>query len=401
MPAGTITLTNGSASVTGSGTSFSSELKANDFLYAVVGGTPYSLAVQSVNSATGLTLVKAYTGPTLSGVAWTPLPASAMVLLAAQIASDAYNALQGLKQDKYNWQQVFSASGTITVNLPDGSQYSGPSWSSLSKSLAGLGNSATRNVGNVAGTVAAGDDSRLNTVNGKTGGQVSSTIVVNRISNDGGNSVGDGLTIVGADPSFNVVMQYYLVTNQYHKFRMVQNGNETFQVRSSGAVYAASFNPTSDSNLKFNKKFIDSALMKSMSLRGMTYDLNGERKAGVIAQDALKVLPESVTKNQDPLVLEDGTILSETLSLDYSAIAGMHTEALKDLMPLMLEMLTDPETAKLKLSGLISAINKSADDANNTKMKMEWALLNPPSSPVEFEQPTDLSAEDMADDPKE
>ena len=38
MPAGTIKLTNNSAAVTGTGTSFTTELAANDFLVAVVGG---------------------------------------------------------------------------------------------------------------------------------------------------------------------------------------------------------------------------------------------------------------------------------------------------------------------------------------------------------------------------
>lgn len=411
MPAGTITLTNNSANCTGSGTSFTSELKANDFIVAVVGGVTYTLGVKSVDSATGVTLITAYGGPTTSGLAWTAVPNAALVGITAQVAADVAKAIRGLNIDKANWQQVYSATGNITVNLPDGSQYSGPSWSSLSTSLASkmdkssnlsdlVDKAAARTnlgvaYGTTANTVAAGNDSRLNTINGKTGGQISSTIVVNRLSSDGANTVGDGLTIVGADSNFNIVMQYYLVTNQYHKFRIVQNATEILQVRSSGAVYAASFNPTSDSNLKFNKEFIESALMKSMSLRGMSYDLNGDRKAGVIAQDALKVLPESVTRNADPLVLEDGTILTETLSLDYSAIAGMHTEAIKELMPLMLEMLNDPEAAKTKLTELISAINKSSDDANNTSMKMEWALLNPPTSPVEPEQPGDMQVDDV------
>ncbi|MEP8612926.1 tail fiber domain-containing protein, partial [Enterobacter asburiae] len=40
----------------------------------------------------------------------------------------------------------------------------------------GLGSSATKDVGTAAGTVAAGDDSRLGTVNGKTGGTISSAV---------------------------------------------------------------------------------------------------------------------------------------------------------------------------------------------------------------------------------
>lgn len=128
MPAGTIALTNNSTAVTGSGTNFSSELKANDFLVAIVGGVTYTLGVQSVNSATGVTLTTAYNGPTTSGLAWTAVPNAALVGITAQVAADVAKAIRGLNLDKANWQQVYSSSGNITVALPDGSQFIGPSW---------------------------------------------------------------------------------------------------------------------------------------------------------------------------------------------------------------------------------------------------------------------------------
>ncbi|WP_312140810.1 hypothetical protein [Pantoea septica] len=132
MPAGTITLTNNSTVVTGSGTSFTSELKPNDFIVAIVGGFTYTLGVQSVASATSLTLITAYNGPTTSGVAWNAVPNAALVGITAQVAADVAKAIRGLNLDKANWQQVFSSSGNITVSLPDGSQFSGPSWAYLS-----------------------------------------------------------------------------------------------------------------------------------------------------------------------------------------------------------------------------------------------------------------------------
>lgn len=135
MPAGTLTLTNNSAAVTGSGTSFTSELKVNDFIVVVVGGVTYTLGVQSVNSATSVTLTTTYGGPTTSGLAWNAVANAALVGITAQIAADVAKAIRGLNLDKANWQQVFSASGNITVNLPDGTQYSGPSWANLSSSL--------------------------------------------------------------------------------------------------------------------------------------------------------------------------------------------------------------------------------------------------------------------------
>ncbi|MCW4780891.1 tail fiber domain-containing protein [Enterobacter chuandaensis] len=202
MSAGTITLTNGSAIVGGTGTSFTAELSAGDFIVSTVGGVSYTLPVKSVESNTQLTLVSNFTGPTQSGAAWSAVPRVALNMVTAALVAQSAEALRGLNYDKQNWQLVYSAAGNITVKLPDGTTFTGPSWKYLSDNMAtksggavpvnqggtgsttesgartnlGLGNSATRNVGTEAGTVAAGDDSRLNTLNGKSGGQVTSGV---------------------------------------------------------------------------------------------------------------------------------------------------------------------------------------------------------------------------------
>nr|WP_318269111.1 hypothetical protein [Pantoea agglomerans] len=152
MPAGTIALTNNSTAVTGSGTSFTTELKANDFIVAVVGGVTYTLGVQSVNSATGVTLITAYNGPAASGVAWTAVPNAALVGITAQVAADVAKAIRGLNLDKANWQQIFSGTGNVTVTLPDGSQYTGPAWSTLVASLnAKASNGANSDITSLSG----------------------------------------------------------------------------------------------------------------------------------------------------------------------------------------------------------------------------------------------------------
>jgi len=138
MSAGTLTLTNNSASVGGSGTAFATELTAGDFIVATVGGITYTLPVKSLESATSLTLVSKYLGPTQSGVAWSAVPRAAQNQITAALVAQTTEALRGLNSDKQNWQAVFSDSGDITVILPDGTSFTGPSWKKISDLLADI-----------------------------------------------------------------------------------------------------------------------------------------------------------------------------------------------------------------------------------------------------------------------
>jgi len=177
MSAGTITLTNGSAIVGGAGTSFATEIAAGDFIVSTVGGVAYTLPVKSVESNTQLTLVSNFTGPTQSGAAWSAVPRVALNMVTAALVAQSAEALRGLNYDKQNWQQVYGSAGNITVKLPDGTTFTGPSWKYLSDNMAtksggavpvnqggtgsttasgartnlGLGSSATRNVYSTSG----------------------------------------------------------------------------------------------------------------------------------------------------------------------------------------------------------------------------------------------------------
>lgn len=161
MSAGTLTLTNNSAAVTGSGTAFTTELGAGDFIVVTVGGIPYTLAIKTLNSNTSLTLVSNYTGPTQGGAAWYAVPRVAMNLVTAALVAQSAEALRGLNYDKQNWQRLFSASGNITVTLPDGSSFTGPSWQYMVNTVATKTNGAVPvNQGGTGATNAA--DARTN-----------------------------------------------------------------------------------------------------------------------------------------------------------------------------------------------------------------------------------------------
>lgn len=136
MSAGTLTLTNNSVAVAGNWTAFTTEVAAGDFIVVTVGGVPYTLPIKSVESGTALTLISNFTGPTQSGAAWSAVPRVALNMVTAALVTQSAEALRGLNYDKQNWQQIFSGAGNITVRLPDGSSFPGPSWKYLADNAA-------------------------------------------------------------------------------------------------------------------------------------------------------------------------------------------------------------------------------------------------------------------------
>ena len=251
MSAGTINLTNGSAVVGGAGTSFATELAAGDFIVSTVGGVPYTLPVKTVDSNTQVTLVSNFTGPTQSGAAWSAVPRVALNMVTAALVAQSAEALRGLNYDKQNWQSIFSGNGNVTVTLPDGTKWTGPAWNSITTILSGkaakgandditslsglttalsleqggtgsttesgarknlgLGNSATRDVGSAAGTVAAGNDNRLNTLEGKTGGGITGAVIAKRTS-DSNPASGGELESVLQNSGGSALSQFHMFT---------------------------------------------------------------------------------------------------------------------------------------------------------------------------------------------
>ncbi len=128
MPAGTIALTNNSATVGGTGTAFTTELKAGDFIGVTVGGAPYTMIVASIASNTQLTIAQAYNGPTASGLTWYGVPATLKYAITQQVLNDMATNQRGMIAQLANWQKIYSDAASVTVERPDRSSFTGPSW---------------------------------------------------------------------------------------------------------------------------------------------------------------------------------------------------------------------------------------------------------------------------------
>ena len=134
MAAGTIQVTNNSKAVVGVGTTFTA-YTAGDFLSLVVGQVPYTVAIASIESATALTLVLPFDGPTATGLAWDGVKRDTMSLATMGVTVQAQKALRLMIADENNWRAIFGDAEEITITLPNGQVMQGMSWGYLSELL--------------------------------------------------------------------------------------------------------------------------------------------------------------------------------------------------------------------------------------------------------------------------
>lgn len=85
--------------------------------------------------------------------------------------------------------------------------------------------------------------------------------------------------------------------------------------------YTGRLQAVSDMRVKSDIQRIDGALDKLNKIAGYTFNMNGQRHAGVIAQEIANVLPEAVCSQPD----------SSLLSVSYNGVVAMMIECLKEL----------------------------------------------------------------------
>ncbi|EEC0157918.1 tail fiber domain-containing protein [Salmonella enterica] len=321
MSAGTLTLTNDTDAVTGSGTAFTAELAAGDFIVVTVGGIPYTLPVKAVNNNTSLTLVSVYTGPTQSGAAWSAVPRVALNMVTAALVAQSAEALRGLNYDKQNWQQFFTADGDVTITLPDTSQTTGPSAKKLINSV--IDKAKKGNNSDI--TSLTGLTTPLSVAQGGTGGATPADAANNiglgqksspffsqlNISTTGYAIIGVQNTSRGAtDVGARVSIEASVAANS--RGSIIQKNNQNTPenqieslLPSSPGVLAVQ----GTSGREYKKDIEDAdtceAMRRIMGLRMVNFVYKDDELArvrfGIIAEEAEDVAPQYVKHNQFPV----------------------------------------------------------------------------------------------------
>nr|WP_312293152.1 tail fiber domain-containing protein [Atlantibacter hermannii] len=251
-----------------------------------------------------------------------------------------------------------------------------------------LGDSATKNVGTGAGTVAAGDDSRL--VNAASAKGSSYTGVIDFLNNSTSGDFGESVIVrsahgqtIGSEFVNNVIKVFandgaftrfqHRVTT-YHAARIVvapvAGGAATFEFAQTGNAVASGawVNAGSDERIKDDITPIESPRDILMNIRSATWryrhkGAEGRFGIGVIANDLGKYFPEAVI-NTGPRELDDGTVIDDVLAVeagDSGAMVAVHHAVLQSLVEenrsqqLEIEALkSDMEELKKMVEGFIN-----------------------------------------------
>jgi len=138
----------------------------------------------------------------------------------------------------------------------------------------------------------------------------------------------DGITKIGLDSNdyvaFNTTNTGFFLDGS-ERARIVNNGD----LHADGDVIAYS-TTISDERLKTGISTVSSALDKVKQIRGVEFTRknNGQRSAGVIAQEVEKVLPQAVKEKSLPL--QTGTE-DKYKTVEYDALHALLIEAVKEL----------------------------------------------------------------------
>jgi len=285
----------------------------------------------------------------------------------------AINSATANKATKGANTDITSLAGlTTALSIPQGG--TGGKTALEARTNLGLGTAAVENIvpiskggtgsstpfGTAANTFAQGNDARLNSLDGKSGGKISSGITINsggltsggqilsaqhNSFSTGGQQIHQGGKIFGysTESVDSLGDRYWGLWTEYSEggagyLQLLFNVGSlqrywTFQ-DSGNAVASGTWNSNSDKRIKTNIKTIDNPLEKMVKLRGYTWDRldNARSGQGFIAQEVQEVFPNAVFDGGNT-TLKDGTVVENTLSVDVTGAGiSLHHEAILALM---------------------------------------------------------------------
>ena len=142
-------------------------------------------------------------------------------------------------------------------------------------------------------------------------------------------AVSDGTVTIDVNPTSSLG---YLGTRTNHPIAFTVNAVEEMRLEADGDLHVdgdviAYSTTVSDIALKTDIEMIPNALDKIDEVRGVTFTRhNGQKSAGIIAQELEKVLPEAVREKE--LKLVDG---KKYKTVEYDAIHGLLINCIKEL----------------------------------------------------------------------
>ncbi|BBE77603.1 MULTISPECIES: tail fiber domain-containing protein [Phytobacter] len=314
---------------------------------------PQVFQITAINSATQLTVTPAANPAIAAGTAYAILLSDSLSV--DGLAQNIAETLTLYQRNMSGFADVMNGSGDVTITT-NGAAITVPGQKSLAKkgansditSLNGLttplsqgqgGTGLANPFGTTPGSFCQGNDSRLNSLDRKTGGTVLSTT---RLTNESAGSVNQETPHLewgyGGSLTPHKSVAYHYVSSTFSGFYLNVIAGSTssfFGFNSTGSATApGSWISNSDERLKTNIERIAAPLEKMQAIRGVSWKrLDGISPGiGFIAQEVQSVFPDNVfvTGNRE---LDDGTVIKDVLSPDTAGVAAaLHHEAILALM---------------------------------------------------------------------
>jgi len=318
--------------------------------------------ITAINSATQLTVTPAATPAVAAGTAYAILLSDSLSV--DGLAQNIAETLTLYQRNMSGFADVMQAAGDVTITT-NGVAVTVPGQKSLAKkgansditSLNGLttplsqgqgGTGLVNPFGTTPGSFCPGNDNRLNTVEGKTGGTISGSVylraaspavapaagteTVTPLTSSGWNTgvyngaqfLFHGLAVQGAGSKAVIAIQP-TSSSGYTRYLFDQFGS---------ATAPGTWISNSDERLKTEIERIAEPLEKMKMIRGVSWKrLDGVSPGiGFIAQEVKSVFPDNVFVTGDR-ELDDGTVIKNVLSPDTAGVAAaLHHEAILALM---------------------------------------------------------------------